>query len=107
MDLSHPRLARDVIRLVIAIIRLITAVLILAGGATNYPRRCLAPTSTSSSFRTGIRCSSLRRLAAELVQWCTQICCAAGDRLTTSIICVVVGMSPPSERTFTIAALRL
>jgi hypothetical protein len=93
MDISRPRLARDVIRLLIALIRLITAILMLVGGATNYVSQCSIPTSTSSFSQTDIRYLSLRHLAGKLVQWCTRMYAAAGDHHTTSIIFVVVGMS--------------
>ena len=95
MDISPPRLARDLIRLLVAVIRLITAILMLVGGATNYFRRCLAPMSTNSFFRTDIRYSSLRHPTARLVQWCTRMFAGAGEHPTTFTICVAVGISRP------------
>jgi hypothetical protein len=73
------------------ITRLLEAVLV--SGATNYPGRCSAPTSISSSSRTGIRYSSLRRLAAKLGQWSMWMYAAAGDHPTTSTIFVAAAMS--------------
>ena len=95
MEISRPRLARDLIRLLIAVIRLITAILMLAGGATNYCLRCLAIISINSFFRTDVRSSSRRRPAAKLVHWCTQTYCGAGQYPTTFTICAAVGISRP------------
>jgi hypothetical protein len=93
MGISRLRLARDVIRLLIALVGLVKVILMLVSGATNYPDRCSAPTSTSSSSRTGIRYLSLRHLAAKLGQWSMWMCGAAGDHPTTSTIFVAAAMS--------------
>ena len=68
MNISRPGLARDLIRLATAVIRLINAILTIVGGATNYFRQCLAHICINSFFRTGVRYSSLRHLPAKLVQ---------------------------------------
>lgn len=95
MNLSQPGLARDLIRLAIAVIRLIIAILTIVGGATNYSRQCLALIYTNSFFGMGIRYSSLRKLAAKMVQWCTRLYCGAGEYLITFIIFAAVGISQP------------
>jgi hypothetical protein len=105
MNISPPGLARDLIRLAIAVIRLIIAILTIVGGATNYSCRCLAHIYINSLFRTGTRYSSLRRLPAKLVQRCTRMCCAAGEYPFTSIIFAAAGISQPQKRTSTIVAL--
>ena len=76
---SQPGLARDLIRLATAVIRLVIAVLTIVSGATNYSRRCLAHIYISSFFQTDIRYSFLRRLPAKQVQWCTRIFGDAGE----------------------------
>jgi hypothetical protein len=95
MEISRPGLARDLIRLLIAVIRLITAILMLAGGATNYCLRCLAIISTNSFFRTDVRYSSRLHLAAKLAQWCTRMCYDAGEYPTTSTTFVAAGILRP------------
>jgi len=95
MGLSRPGLARDVIRLLIAALRLITAILTFVSGATNYARRCSAPTFTSSSCRMGARYSSLRYLAGKPAQWCMRISGAGGGHPTTFTISAAAGTSPP------------
>ena len=92
---SPPGLARDLIRLAIVVIRLIIAILTIAGGATNYSRRCLTLIYINSFFGTGIRYSSLRHLPAKMVQWCTRTCSDAGERPITFIISAVAGILPP------------
>jgi hypothetical protein len=67
MNISPPGLARDLIRLTIAVIRLIIAILTIVGGATNYSHRCLALIYINSFFGMGIRYSSLRNLPAKMV----------------------------------------
>lgn len=95
MEISRPGLARDLIRLLIAVIRLITAILMLVGGATNYCLRCLAIISTNSYFRTDARYSSRLQPAAKLVRWCTRLCYGAGEYHTTFTTCVAAGISRP------------
>jgi hypothetical protein len=93
MGISRPRLAHDVIKLLITAMRLIIAILALVSGATNYVRQCSAPTITSSSYRTGARYSFLRCLAERPVQRCLQILGADGDRLVTFFTSKVEGTS--------------
>ena len=84
-------LVRELIRLLIAVIRLITA-LVLAGGATNYARRCLAPTPPHSTCRTGIGYLSPRRLVARRAQSFAAMWPGAGGCRTTSTTFVLAGM---------------
>ena len=94
MDISPPRLARDLIRLLIAVIRLIIAILTFVSGATNYYfRQCWALISTNSFFRMDIRYTSLRHLAAKLAHWCMPMCCGAGAYPPTFTICAGAGIS--------------
>ena len=95
MNTSPPGLARDLIRLAIAVIRLIVAILTIVGGATNYFRRCLAHIYINSFFRTDIRYLSLRHLPAKLVQRCTRMCCGVGEYPITSIISAAADISQP------------
>ena len=95
MNISPPGLARDLIRLAIAVIRLIIAILTIVGGATNYSRRCLALIYINSFYRTDIRCSSLRHRPAKLVQRCTRMCCGAGEYPITFTISAAAGISQP------------
>ena len=95
MNISPPGLARDLIKLAIAVIRLIIAILTVVGGATNYSRRCLAPMYINSFFRTVDRYSSPRKLLARLVQWCTRLFCGAGECPTTFTIFAAVGIWQP------------
>jgi hypothetical protein len=44
----HSGLARDVLVLVISVVNLITAIIHLVSGATNYGFKCLAPIFTAS-----------------------------------------------------------
>lgn len=94
MGVSRPGLARDVIRLLIAVIRLIIAILTFVSGATNYARRCSAPTITNSSCRTGTRYLFLQYLAGKLVRWCAPTSGAGGDHHPTFTISVAAGTSP-------------
>lgn len=94
MGVSRPGLARDLIRLLIAVIRLIIAILSFVSGAANYGRRCSAPTITNSSCRTGARYSFLQYLAGKLVRWCVPMSGTGGDHHTTFTICVAAGTSP-------------
>ena len=94
MDISPPRLARDLIRLLIAVIRLIIAILTFVGGATNYHfRRCSALISTNSFFRMDILYMSLRDLPAKRVYWCMLMYCGAGAYPPTFTICARAGIS--------------
>jgi hypothetical protein len=95
MNISRPGLARDLIKLAIAVIRLIIAILTIVGGATNYPRRCSALIYINSFFRMVVRYSSPRNLPAKLVQWCTRIFYDAGECPTTFTIFAAVGISQP------------
>lgn len=94
MDISRPGLAREIIRLLIAVIRLIIAILTFVGGATNYPSRCAAPTSTSSLCPTAIKYTSLRRQGGKRARWYMRMCGVAGDHPTTFIIFAAAAMSP-------------
>lgn len=62
-------LARAVIGLLVSLIGLIKLILSLVGGATNYARRCLARTITSSSCRRGSRYLSRRQQADRRAWW--------------------------------------
>ena len=95
MNISRPGLARDLIRLAIAVIRLIIAILTIVGGATNYCRRCFALIYINSFFGTDIRYSSLRHLPAKLVQQCTRMCCGVGEYPITFTISAAAGISQP------------
>jgi hypothetical protein len=95
MNISPPGLARDLIRLAIAVIRLIIAILAIVGGATNYSRRCLALIYINWFFGMGIRYSFLRYLPAKMVQWCTRLCCGAGEHPITLTISAAAGISQP------------
>ena len=95
MNISRPGLARDLIRLATAVIRLIIAILSIVGGATNYFRRCLAHIYINSFCRTGVRYSSLRNLPAKLVQWYTRMFCGAGQCPTTFTISGAAAISQP------------
>ena len=106
MGKSRLRLAREVIRLLIALIGLIHAVITLVGGATNYVATCLARTFISLSCRTGIRFLFLRRPVDKLGRWCISMFVAGGGRLTTFTTFAAVAMSRPSERTCIIGTLR-
>ena len=64
MNISRPGLARDLIRLAIAVIRLIIAILTIVGGATNYSCRCLAHIYINLIFRTVVKYSCRRNLPA-------------------------------------------
>jgi hypothetical protein len=93
MNTSQPGLARDLIRLATAVIRLVIAILTIVGGATNYTRRCLAHIYINSFFQTDIRYSSLRHLHAELVQRCSRTFGGGGDHPITFTISVAAGIS--------------
>lgn len=67
MSLKKPvqsGLARDVLVLAIALVKLVTAIITLVSGATNYGVQCLARTFTRSRSKTAAR-SLFRRLRAE------------------------------------------
>ena len=95
MNISPPGLARDLIRLAVAVIRLIVAILTIVGGATNHFLRCSAHIYINLFFRTDIRYSSLRHLPAKLVQRCTRMCCGIGEYPVTFIISSAVDTSQP------------
>ena len=95
MEISAPGLARDLIRLAIAVIRLIIAILTFVGGATNYFRRCFALTYGNSFSRTVTRYSSLRHLPGKTVQWCMRMCCDAGEYPIIFTISAAAAISRP------------
>jgi hypothetical protein len=95
MGISRLRLARDVIILVIALIRLVTLILTLVSGATNYAKRCWARIPTDSFCQTATRYSSLRHRVDERVRWCMQMCGVVGEHRTISIISAQVATSRP------------
>jgi hypothetical protein len=86
MDAVRPGLARDVIRLLIAVVRLITAILTFLSGAANYGGPCSARTSTNSSCRMDIRFLSHRGRLAKPAKRFTRMCNVDGDRLAISSI---------------------
>jgi len=92
MNISGPGLARDLIRLAIAVIRLIIAILTIVGGATNYSSRCLAHICINSIFRTDVKYSCLLNLPAKLVQWCRRTFCSAGECPITFTISEAAGI---------------